>query len=364
MDIAARLLNLVLTAGFATFPLDGAGAQPAQPMPSITQPVPLDAPSVHIGNGLIDAKIYLIDFEKGFYRGTRFDQSGVIGSLTLGGQDFYGPWFDRISPEVMDYTYTPEGIVGGPDSAISGPVEEFAPIGFDEAAPGGVFFKIGVGLLKKPDAKPYDHYRIYEILDAGQRSVRTTGSSVTFTQEIVGRFRYTKTLRLVPGRPQMRIEHVLVNTGERPISTSVYDHNFLKLSPGNADVAVTLPFPVTADNLPDPGMVRINGNRIVYVRPLVEKERASFLITGFGSSIRDYDIRVENTKTGAAVHVTADQPLTKMNLWSVRSVMAVEPYIGIELAPGATKRWTYTYTYSAPARSTGAGNSASVFPVK
>ena len=361
--MAARRINLLLAVGFTALSILKAGAQPAQPMPSVTRPVPLEAASVRIGNGLINAKIYLIDPEKGFYRGTRFDQSGVIGSLTLGDKDFYGPWFDRVSPEVRDYIFTPEGIVGGPDSAISGPVEEFAPVGFDEAMPGDGFLKIGVGILKKPDAKPYDHYRIYEILDAGKRSVRMTGSSITFIQEIVGRFRYTKTLRLIPGRPQMRIEHVLVNTGDVPVTTSVYDHNFLKLSPGNADVTVTLPFPITPDNTPDPGMVRINGNHIVYVRPLVDKERASFLITGFGKSVRDYDIKVEDTRSAASVHITGNQPLTKMNLWSVRSVMAVEPYIGIDLAPGATKRWAYTYTYKAPARS-GAGNSASVLPVK
>jgi hypothetical protein len=26
----------------------------------------------------------------------------------------------------------------------------------------------------------------------------------------------------------------------------------------------------------------------------------------------------------------------------------VEPYIAIELAPGAEKRWAYTYTFTAP----------------
>jgi hypothetical protein len=30
--------------------------------------------------------------------------------------------------------------------------------------------------------------------------------------------------------------------------------------------------------------------------------------------------------------------------------MAVEPYIAIDLKPGATKRWTYTYTYDGPRR--------------
>ena len=319
-------------------------------MPRLIGPVPLDAPSADIGNGLIDAKIYRTDSKNGFYRGTRFDQSGVIGSFRLGSRNFYGPWFDHTSPEVMDYIFTPEGIVAGPDSAIAGPVEEFAPVGFDEAPPGGPFLKIGVGVLKRPDAQPYDHYRPYEILDPGKRSVRAAGSSVTFTQDVAGAFHYVKILRLMPGKPQMRIEHILTNIGANPIATSVYDHNFLTLSPGNADIAVILPFTIAPDNAPDPELARIDANRIAYVRPLKGEERVSFHISGFGNTRRDYDIKVDDTGTGAGVRITADQPLIKMNFWSIRSVMAVEPYIDIELAPGATKRWTYTYTYKAPAR--------------
>jgi hypothetical protein len=341
---------LLIAAALAAFPQARAWTEPAQPMPSHTGPVPLDAPAIEIRNGSIAAKIYLIDSGKGFYRGTRFDQAGMVGSLTLGGQNFYGPWFDRVSPEVMDYVFTQDGIVGGPDSAVSGPVEEFAPIGFDDAAPNETFLKIGVGLLRKPDSKPYDHYHLYDIVDAGKRDVSHTGSSVTFTQEIKGAVRYVKTLRLVPGKSQMRIEHVLTNTGSKPISTTVYDHNFLKLSPGNEDVAVSLPFAITPDPAPDPRLVRIDGNRFAYLRSLRDRDMVSFHITGFGSTSRDYDIKVENVRTGAGMRVTADQSLSRMNVWSIRSVMAVEPYIDVALAPGATKRWVYTYTYKAPAR--------------
>ncbi|MEP6830442.1 MAG: hypothetical protein ABI963_08895, partial [Rhizomicrobium sp.] len=157
---AKKLLAIAGLAGF--LPL-AAMAQPVQPLPTRTTPIPVDAPSARIGNRLIDARIYLINAANGFYRGTRFDQSGVIGSLTLGQQNFYGPWFDHVSDEVMDFTFTPDGIVAGPDSAVSGPVDEFAPVGFEDAAPGGTFLKIGVGLLRKPDTRPYDHYRLYDI---------------------------------------------------------------------------------------------------------------------------------------------------------------------------------------------------------
>ena len=39
------------------------------------------------------------DLARGFYRGTRFDQAGVVTSLTFKGRDFYGPWFEaRLNP--------------------------------------------------------------------------------------------------------------------------------------------------------------------------------------------------------------------------------------------------------------------------
>src|SRR5581483_11804575 len=144
-----------------------AAAQPEQPMPTASIPVEdvlAASPQITIGNGLITARIAPPDLARGFYRGTRFDQAGVVTSLTFNGRNFYGPWFDRVAPEVLDYTYDAQDrVVGGPDSAISGPVEEFAPLDF-EAKP-GTFVKIGVGVLRQPDTQAYDHYRHYQIMD-------------------------------------------------------------------------------------------------------------------------------------------------------------------------------------------------------
>ncbi|MDR3475873.1 MAG: hypothetical protein P4M09_29865 [Devosia sp.] len=324
-------------------------AEPSQAQPVRIMPVPTDAPSVTIGNGLITAKIYRIDPIRGFYRGQRFDQAGVVGVLSLGNQHFYGPWFDLVSSVDLDNPDRPEGLVVGANSAISGPVEEFAPAGYDAAAPGGSFLKIGVGRLRRPDAKDYDHARDYALVDGGKRDTITTASSITFTQDVAGGYHYVKTLRLVPGKPQLRIEHVLTNTGTVPINTNVYDHNFLNLGRGNGDVAVTFPFVITPDLTPDPRLAQVKGNGFAFVRPLTGDERVAFLISGFGPSARDYDVTVRNVKTGVAVRVTGDDRLVRLYTWSIRTVMAVEPFVGIDLAPGATKRWAYTYTYSGPA---------------
>jgi hypothetical protein len=72
-------------------------AQPVQPPPASSSPVDAllaTAPVVTISNGKITAKIARIDAAQGFYNGTRFDQAGVVTSLTLNGREFYGPWFD------------------------------------------------------------------------------------------------------------------------------------------------------------------------------------------------------------------------------------------------------------------------------
>jgi hypothetical protein len=334
----------------------GAVAQPVQPPPLRSYPVEqalAAAPVITLTNGRITAKVAPPDLERGFFRGTRFDQAGVVTSLTLNGREFYGPWFSRTAPEVLDYTYTADGLVAGPDSAATGPVEEFAQLGFDDAKPGGTFVKIGVGVLRRPDDRPYDKYWHYEIADWGQRSIRHTKNSVTFTQKIAAgplgyAYDYEKTLRLVPGAHQLMIEHMLKNTGTRTISSNVYDHNFLRLTQGNDGIKVTFPFKPVAANPPAADLLRIDGNSLTYLRPMAYKERISFTLTGFGPTASDYDIAITDTKRGAGVRLEGDQPITRMNIFSIDTTQSTEPYIAIELAPGAQKRWRYTYTFTAP----------------
>src|SRR5271165_665847 len=83
-----------------------------------------DFPQAKIANGQITAKIYLPDAKNGYYRSTRFDWSGVIGSLEYKGHDFYGPWFYRIDPTVYDLDYDDKGVVSAPFTAMVGPGEE------------------------------------------------------------------------------------------------------------------------------------------------------------------------------------------------------------------------------------------------
>jgi len=115
-----------------------------------------DPPQAEITNGQIKVKLYLPDARNGFYRGTRFDWSGVIASLEYNGHNYYGPWFNRVDPKVDDFRFEGAEIIASPCSGVTGPVEEFqthgSALGWDEAKVGGTFIKIGVGVLRKGEA--------------------------------------------------------------------------------------------------------------------------------------------------------------------------------------------------------------------
>jgi hypothetical protein len=261
-----------------------------------------DFPAHEISNGQIKAKIYLPDAEHGFYRSTRFDWSGVIGSLEYKGHNYYGPWFTKIT-DVYDFGYKGDDVISAPFTAMVGPGEEFGVIGYNDAKPGGTFIKPGVGLLRRADDTPYNHSKAYEIVDGGGWTVKKGSDSVEFTQTLKDPgagygYVYTKIVRLTKGKPQMTLEHTLKNTGTRQIQTNVYDHNFLVLddqSPG-PDFEITFPFQLQARPAPNNQLGEIRGNQIAYLKTLEKQERMSTSVTGFGDSPKDYDIKIENKK--------------------------------------------------------------------
>jgi hypothetical protein len=309
-------------------------------------------PTAKIANGSLQAQIYLPDLHQGFYRGTRFDWSGVISSLQLQGHDYYGPWFNKTSPTVHDFIYDGADIIAGPCSATTGPADEFGPIGWDSAKPGGTFIKIGVGALRKPDDAAYDNYRLYEIADPGKWAISRKTNSVEFVQTINDAasgfgYVYRKTVRLSAGKPEMVLSHNLKNTGTHAIETSVYNHNFLVLdrrAPGPG-VSISVPFQIRSARPPEKKLAEIRGNQIVYLETLTGHDTVATPLEGFGQNAADHQIRIENREVGAGMTIQSDRPLAKESLWSIRTVIAMEPFVAISIEPGSEFSWKTTYEY-------------------
>jgi len=290
----------------------------------------------NISNGIISAQLYLPDDANGYYRGVRFDRSGIIASLDYNGHSYYGDWYIR--------KYSPTN-----DDSVMGPVEAFDPVGYDDAKAGGEFLKIGVGLLSKPNDSVYSFKKLYPLINPGKWNIKQKANEVVFTHILTDTayaYKYQKTVQLIKGKAVLVLSHTLKNTGKRAIVTSVFDHNFLVMDkqvtgPG---ITVTTPIAITTIHNRRPDYVTLQGNQLIYMKQL-DKGFVQFTDLTNGKGAADYTLKIENHNTGAAVKITCDRPITKLAYWSTPKTICPEPYINININPGQQFTWTITYEY-------------------
>ena len=299
-------------------------------------------PQASISNGVLTAGILLPDPEQGYYRGTRFDWSGVIQSLRFDRHEYFGPWFDKYDPLHHD--------------CIMGPVDAFLPIGYDQARPGDRFLMIGVGLLERVDERAWEFVRTYPMGNGGKWSASAGVDQVRMThilEDAALAYRYSKTVALVPGKPVMRISHRLDNTGRTPLKTLSYNHNFFVMDqkPVGAGYAAEFPRPITGRFETGAALVEVAGRRFTLRRKFEASE--SIFCVGIGGQDpagTGYAIHVENTLAGAGVAITCDRPAVRVDFWANPRTFCPEPYVEVAAEPGSAAEWTITYEF----RGTGA----------
>lgn len=304
-----------------------------------------DHPKAHLVSGPIDAVIFLPDTAKGYYRGSRFDWSGVVGCLTYSGHKIWGEWFPHYDPLLHD--------------AIAGPVEEFrtedGAIGYSQAKPGEAFVKVGVGVLRKIDDSPYKFVTTYPLIDPGKWKVKVSGDAVIFQQRLKSStgisYLYKKTLKVDERSSSLILEHELKNLGSVPIETDVYDHDFFTLDehPTGPGMVIRFPFHPVVDSSWNSSLSKIEGQEIQYLQELQEKQTVAGYLTGYSEKVSDYDFSVEDQAAKIGVEQTSDQPVARFYFWSIRSTISPEAYIHLNIPPGKVQAWTIRYRfYSLP----------------
>ena len=300
-----------------------------------------DYPKATITNGIIHAELMLPSYPNGSYQGTRFDWSGIISSLQYQGHEYFGQWYEHHEPKIHD--------------AITGPVEEFrtndSAIGYDDTKAGGAFMRIAVGTVRKPaDENAYRPFSTYDIVDPGKWTIHRHKDHIEFQHRLKSAdgyaYVYTKTVRLVKGQPRLLIEHTLKNTGHKAIDSTQYNHNFFVIDHEVVGPDVVAKFVFTPK--PTRGFsnrAEVHGQEIVFPQEIQGKNGVFSELEGAGTTVKDYDFRVENLRTGAGVHITSDYPLLKVNFWAIRTVASIEPYIQLRIAPGQQTHWTYQYDF-------------------
>ncbi|WP_255462559.1 hypothetical protein [Granulicella sp. WH15] len=299
-----------------------------------------DHPMARISNGKLSAVIFLPDKDHGFYRASRFDWAGIVGCASLDGHTFFGEWFKKYDPMSND--------------AVAGPAEEFrhptSELGYDEAAPGGLFVKIGVGVVRRIDDSPYRFGGAYPIVDNGRWKVKVHKRSIHFRQELHSpmgfAYIYEKVLSLDEHGNVLSLEHHLKNIGTKSIDTAVYDHDFFMLDNKTTgpDMKIHLPWTPVPDSAL-PSSAQITGTTIQFVSQLQPQHGVGSYLTGYSDKVSDYDILFEDRSTKLGVEQTSDSPINKFYLWATPKTVCPEAYIAIHVAPGKSQEWTIHYRF-------------------
>ncbi len=291
-------------------------------------------PILRISNRAVSAVVCPPDAANGYYRSTRFDWSGVVRDLRCRGHRYIAPWQTRHDPLRHD--------------GLTGPVDEFTPVGYERARPGEEFLKIGVGTLRRFSEDPYDRFRLHEIVNPGIRETITARDRVEFRHRLLSDeygYDYRKTLRLTP-EPGLRIEYALKNLGPAILSGYVYNHNFFTLDrmTTGPETEIRFPFRPSGTWREAYDCVELTRDGIRFNREL---RRGEVVFMGDLHSpdpaTRRYEFSIRNLRTGAGIRTSGSGELSHMVFWAHANVACLEPYTSFQVFPGETGVWQINY---------------------
>ncbi|MGJ3241367.1 MAG: hypothetical protein ACFE0O_00200 [Opitutales bacterium] len=298
---------------------------------------------IRLVNPVMDVIIQLPIGDIGYNGGSRFEQSGMVSSVVVEGDEFIGHIHDGEDPWARDEQ--------------GGLVSEFwDPVGYEVAAVGEPFLKIGVGLLKRLNDGPYIFHKPQEVIRFLPWEIETdadTGSAV-FTQVLEGGpggwgYRYTKTVSIDLLQAILVIRHELENTGSAPLASRYYCHHFFRINdrPVGPAYQLELPFTPTGGTADfASGKLVVDGRRLHVAEPMAGSGTLFTMLEGFGDGPEANGFRLQLGDAGPAVAVSGDHPIDGFTLWIHPNAFCPEPFVPIAVEPGATQIWTDTYRFT------------------
>ncbi|MCQ2115313.1 MAG: hypothetical protein MJZ07_03830 [Bacteroidales bacterium] len=264
-----------------------------------------------------------------YYKGTRFDANGIFRRISKDGYVFADEWFDSPDPLRHDN--------------VCGCSEEFyGTYGYDEAATGGSFLKIGVGMLRKETDAPYDWFHRYEIADGGRIEVETDGVKAIYRHTLDGQYRYIKEIELLDGSSFV-IRHSLTNCRQDKLEINSYCHNFFTFEGKPTARERQMDFPATPyGNWRENSLHGyLEGTSLHFDAELQQGETAYIGNLRLNPQPENFSMVLREGER--SVEIKSDRPLDHMVMWACRRVACPEPYIHLVAEPGNEIRWKLGY---------------------
>jgi hypothetical protein len=220
------------------------------------------------------------------------------------------------------------------------------PIGYEDAAPGEPFLKIGVGRLARVEEPLYNFGALYRIIQPASWEIHHGERSIRFLSEdgpVRGHaYRYTKTVELSDSAPTFSVRHTLENTGSTAIAQTHYCHNFLRIDDTPIGSAYSIELPFT------PKLSNASGDILEPRGKSIGLSRQPGPGEGFIARIEGHDVDAGHNQLlvrcgAASLRITGSEPMRFLQVFGTDRTICPEPFVRIELAPGAGMTWTIKY---------------------
>ena len=220
------------------------------------------------------------------------------------------------------------------------------PVGFDDIKEGDWFHKIGVGILKKK-GENYDFMRNYEMKPAKFNvTVESNKIIIDCISHIINGYSYILKKEIELFESSFVIKYNLHNTGQKDISTSEYNHNFLAINKELMGSQYILKFPFKmkpecfGETVNSEEKVQIDQHKITFKNT---PEEQFFFSNLSGNENVEASWELVNTKIKIGIREIASFKTKKVNLWGWKHVISPELFFDINLKPGQIIKWSRTY---------------------
>jgi hypothetical protein len=263
----------------------------------------------------------------------RFDRAGFITEVVLDGRHR----FCATEPNNLKHPSTGgRGICNEYKMDVSG-----------EAAPGGYFPKLGIGLFKKEKDEPYSFYNKYECKPYSVSFKREDSRAVftTEAQDCMGyAVRQEKEISVNDSTLTMKVR--LENPGQKDIDAMEYCHNFLTIN----GMAIGPDYVIETPNLSDrgkgviEGIFRGCGNGYTFGNYQPE---ASLLLPDIKDLRMDgcFSWTMRNNAAKAGIEVEDFFRPGHLAIWQADHMVSFEVFHTIKLKPGESGEWVRRWTF-------------------
>jgi len=163
----------------------------------------------------------------------------------------------------------------------------------------------------------------------------------------VNGYAYTLQKDIVLHKNGFSIVSSLKNTGNKPIVTTEYNHNFISINQASLSNQYRLTFPFLLD--PNGFDELINLERKIHfarneVHLLGQPDEPFFMSNLSGNQQVEASWTIEHLTHHLAISEHANHKTNQVNLWGWKHVISPELFCNINIKPGEATTWTRRYT--------------------